>query len=68
MYLIDTTIFLEILSEQEKADNCINYKSSILPDSFTIEMYQTFTGNIKTVYLVESNSIFSDEIWTDKLF
>ncbi|MBD3290782.1 VapC toxin family PIN domain ribonuclease, partial [candidate division KSB1 bacterium] len=54
MYLIDTNIFLEILLEQEKADNCIQFFEQLsrqgdlcLVTSYSLHSIETILTNLK---------------------
>lgn len=54
MYLIDTNIFLEILLEQEKADECSNFLKQVtehntvcLMSSYTLHSIETILSNLK---------------------
>jgi len=54
MYLIDTNIFLEILLEQEHADNCTRFFEDVarqqtlcLVTSYTLHSIETILSNLK---------------------
>lgn len=54
MYLIDTNIFLEILLEQEKADECANFLSNLVQTknvgivtSYTLHSIETILCNLE---------------------
>ncbi len=66
MYLIDTNIFLEILLEQEKADECSEFLNQIteqnracLMSSYTLHSIETILSNLRRFEILTA---FLDDI------